>query len=167
MSKTINIMIGLPGCGRSTFCKNIIDEGDPNDVWVSIDTYRNKYLKETDSYFSKDIQAMNDFIGYINYLLQKDEDLNIYLDAPHLTKDARLRTLSRIKLNGDEEICYYFFDTQLGTCISRNRKREDRTPPEGAMRELNKQAQMEIMAIEEETFFPMEIHVDSSGRMNV
>ena len=52
---TLYVMCGVPGCGKSTWCKNNVPE---DAVYVSRDEVRFSMLKPTDAYFSKEQERL-------------------------------------------------------------------------------------------------------------
>ena len=105
VEKIVNVMIGLPGSGKSTFCKEACEE--PEAHWISRDAIRFDILKPNESYFSQETNVFNSFIATANYFLEKDEDMILYIDATHINASSRLKLLRRLNLKGDEEINYY------------------------------------------------------------
>lgn len=162
--KIINVMIGLPGCGKSTFCNENVMDGE---IYISRDEIRFSMLKPRDNYFSQETNVYNKFIEKINKAITAD-DYVVYVDATHTTSSSRLKLLRRLNLKGDEEICYYFFDTPLNICLSRNRKREGLARvPDQAIRDMDARAQMQITEMEQRIYNPVEYRVDYKGEVIV
>ena len=162
--KILNIMIGLPGCGKSTFCEKELTEWNDGE-WVSRDAIRFAILKEGESYFSHETVVFNSFISTIKKLMEKDE-YNIFIDATHINSAARHKVLNRLNLKGDEEICYYFFDTPIEECMRRNRTREGlRRVPDTAIRDMKARAQFYITDAERRAYHPVEYHVNWEGEL--
>ena len=163
--KVINIMIGLPGCGKSTFCKENMGEGD---VYISRDEVRYSYLKEGQNYFAQETNVFNEFVRRVNEAIANDEVEEIYVDATHINSSSRLKLLRRLNLRGDEEICYYFFDTPTYICLNRNRQREGITRvPDAAIKDMEARAQFQIMDTERRAYNPTEYRVDYKGEVIV
>lgn len=160
--KTINIMIGLPGSGKSTFCQENVTAED--EYWISRDEIRFSVLKEGESYYSQETKVFNAFVNTINEILAKDEDSILYIDATHINSSSRHKILRRLNLTGDEEINYYFFDTPIQECLRRNRGRTGmRRVPDGAIRDMAARAQMFIAETEKRAYNPTEYRVDWKG----
>ena len=164
MGKTINIMIGLPGCGKSTFCQNAVEEWGGH--WVSRDKIRLDLLEPNASFFSQETNVFNLFINTINDLLATEGDMEIFVDATHVNSSSRLKVLRRLNLKGDEDICYYFFTTPLNECMRRNRLRTGvARVPDSAIRDMNARAQFYITDAEERAYNPIEYKVDFKGEI--
>ena len=164
MGKTINIMIGLPGCGKSTFCENMVKEW--GGYWVSRDKIRLEMIGPNGSFFSQETNVFNAFIGKINLLLEWDNNAEIYIDATHINSSSRLKVLRRLNLKGDEDICYYFFTTPMNECMRRNRLRTGiARVPDSAIRDMEARAQFYITDTEERAYHPIEYKVDFKGEI--
>ncbi|MBP3664177.1 MAG: AAA family ATPase, partial [Tyzzerella sp.] len=66
-------------------------------------------------------------ISYINQTLLDPEIHTIFIDATHLNKRSRNKTLSRIRKNNIEELICVCFDTSIEVCQARNALRAGRT----------------------------------------
>ena len=164
MGKTINIMIGLPGCGKSTFCEKMVEEW--GGCWVSRDKIRLEMLGPNASFFSQETNVFNCFVNTINTLLTSDKDLDIYVDATHINSSSRLKILRRLNLKGDEDICYYIFTTPLNECMRRNHLRTGvARVPDNAIRDMNARAQFYVTDAEERAYHPIEYKVDFKGEI--
>lgn len=162
VEKIVNVMIGLPGSGKSTFCKEACEE--PEAHWISRDAIRFDILKPNESYFSQETNVFNSFIATVNYFLEKDEDMILYIDATHINASSRLKLLRRLNLKGDEEINYYFFDTPLNECLRRNRSRTGLSRvPDSAIRDMAAKAQLYITDSERRAYNPTEYRVNWEG----
>lgn len=160
--KIINVMIGLPGSGKSTFC---LENTMGNAKWVSVDAIRERCLSERDSYFAKETMVFNTLIYTIIALMTEDE-YEIYVDATHINAAARLKLLSCLPITEDVDIYYYFFETDERECLRRNRKRVGRSRvPEGAIKNMSERAQMFITEAEEKAYHPMEFRVNEEGEI--
>jgi predicted kinase len=122
-------MSGCPGGGKSTFAKNKVTK---NDSYISRDQVRFSILKPDEKYFSKEKQVFSLFIQEVNneiskWSMDKNKNIkhNIYVDATHLTKKSRAKTISRLAHLYDSLSCI-FIDTELYTCLERNSKRNER-----------------------------------------
>ena len=164
MGKIINIMIGLPGCGKSTYCKRIKEEWN-NIAYISRDEVRLEILGPNEPFFAKETIVYNTFIDRINQALASDAN-EIYIDATHINSSSRLKLLRRLNLKGDEEICYYIFDVPIEECMRRNRLRTGiARVPDSAIRDMNARAQFFITDAETRSFNPIAYMVDYKGEV--
>ena len=166
MEKIINIMIGLPGSGKSHFCRTNATEAE--DHWISRDAIRFSILKPGQSYYSQETNVFNTFIDTINNILAEDADTMLYIDATHINASSRLKLLRRLNLTGDEEINYYFFDTPIEECLRRNRGRTGmERVPDTAIRDMNARAQFFITDSERRAYNPTEYRVNWKGEVEI
>jgi predicted kinase len=162
--KILNIMIGLPGCGKSTFCQNEIAAAGEGQ-WISRDAIRFSMLKNGQAYFSQETNVFNKFIETVVSCMEQ-ENYILYIDATHLNSSSRLKLLRRLNLKGDEEICYYFFDVPIEECLRRNRLREGLARvPDSAIRDMNARAQFYVTAAEKRAYDPIWYVVDFKGEI--
>ena len=129
MSKTLWLMCGAPGSGKSYFAKNILINDD-HWFYVSRDEIRFRIIKNDEEYFSHETEVYNCFVKNIQLLLDIIEKGNIIADATHLNKSSRLKLLNRLNLNKVNVIPVYF-NTPEHICLERNEKRTGRAyvPP--------------------------------------
>ena len=73
MSK-MYMVIGAPGCGKSTYIQNHLKE---NEIVISRDKIRFSLLKDTDEYFSKEKEVYNEFIKQINAAIADNKDFYV------------------------------------------------------------------------------------------
>lgn len=135
------ILVGVPACGKSTFCKTMI----PEDAWwVSRDAIRYSLLTEYDKYFAKETLVKRTFLDTINAGLAAGHD--VYADATHLDHGSRMSTISRVK--GYDNLYAIFLNTPFDLCLARNAARtgRERVPDEDMYRMNNK---LEIPALYE------------------
>lgn len=95
--------------------------------WISRDNVRFSIVDEDEEYFSHEEEVFDTFISYINQTLLDPEIHTIFIDATHLNKKSRNKTLSRIRKNNIEELICVCFDTPIEVCQSRNALRAGRT----------------------------------------
>ena len=127
MSK-MYVMIGAPGCGKSTYIKNHIKD---NEIVISRDTIRFSMLKDEDEYFSKEKQVYDEFIKQINAAIADETDF--YVDQTSLNRGARNKLFSRLEKRPEQVIVIYF-NTPLETILQRNAQRTGRAlVPEDAV----------------------------------
>ena len=131
------INVGVPGSGKSTFCRNHMYEFPI----VSRDTIRFSLLNDTDDYFSKEDKVYDIFIKTIANNLKANK--SCVADATHLNEKARKKLVNAlIKENcsiDSYQICFLYFDIPLETCQHRNAKRIGREfVPEDVVRSMYK-----------------------------
>ena len=116
----IKILIGLPGAGKSTYCKTVKNK---QDVILATDDIREELFGETFSDRIKD-KVFKELINRSIRALQKNK--NIIIDTTFLNeKDYRnifLREVSAVNKNLIKKaIC---FNTNIEKCIDRDKLRE-------------------------------------------
>lgn len=119
MSKLF-IMIGAPGSGKTTWCKNNVPK---NAVYISRDEIRFNIIKDKDSYFSKEKMVYNIFTNKINEALESG--LDVYADQTSLNAGSRKKLINALNKKPDEIIGIYF-TTPLDIVLQRNAQRTDR-----------------------------------------
>lgn len=113
------IMCGIPGSGKTYFCKNRIK--GPH-VYVSRDEIRFALLDENDEYFAKEPQVWKNFVAKIEAGLAKGED--VYADATHLTPASRSKLMNCIA--EVDEINAIYFSLPFDLIKKQNAKRSGR-----------------------------------------
>ena len=83
-------------------------------------------LTEEDEYFAKETEVFNTWINQINEAIHNEEGVaDIYVDATHLNKKSRNKTLSRLDKKNVHIIPVYF-DTPFLMCLKQNNYRSGR-----------------------------------------
>lgn len=124
MSKTLWLMCGAPGSGKSYFAKNVLINDD-HWLYVSRDEIRFQIVKNDEEYFSHEAEVYNCFVRNIQLLLDITKQGNVIADATHLNKASRMKLLNRLNLDGVNVIPVYF-NTPEHICQERNKEREGR-----------------------------------------
>lgn len=112
----IVMLVGLPGCGKSTFAKSLESS---NYKIHSSDNIRKKY----NLYKLEDTQKVYDIL-HNEILEDMKENKNIVYDASNLTRKRRIQFLEMIKDFDYEKICYMFL-VPVELCKERNSKIKD------------------------------------------
>ena len=81
---------------------------------------------EDEDYFSHEDEVFDTFINYINQTLEREDIHSIYIDATHLNKRSRNKTLNRVKKNNIGELNCVCFTTPRELCQIRNSLRSGR-----------------------------------------
>lgn len=126
MEQFLNIMVGVPGSGKSTFVKEMMNP--ETDVWVSRDAIRFALLNDKDEYFAKETLVRNQFFALIEESLRAGK--NVWADATHLNIPSRAKVLRRINTTG-VTVNAVFVDIPVEYCLVRNEERSGRAyvPP--------------------------------------
>lgn len=128
MKPILYMMIGIPGCGKSTFAKEFVNS-HPNTSIVSRDKIRLSLLKPEDAYFSKEKEVYQLFSAIIYNKLRTGT--NVIADATHLNIGARRKLITTLALDykfsqDNYDIIYVWIDTPLSVCIERDKLRTGR-----------------------------------------
>lgn len=121
--KKVFLMCGVPASGKSTFVQQNMNPA--TDVWCSRDLVRFSMVSEDEEYFAREPEVFATWIKNINDALALDSVENVFVDATHLNKASRLKTLNRLNL-GNADVVPVVVLTSLQTCFLRNKKREGR-----------------------------------------
>lgn len=127
-NKTLYIMVGLSGAGKSEFVKQHLLKGQ--EWWyVSRDEIRFSLLKEEDNYFAKEDEVYQKFIKDIIKGIKNRDIYYIIADATHISWGARNKLLTNLKNNVDIDkldIIPIMMNTDVAECLRRNAQREGR-----------------------------------------
>lgn len=116
-------MSGPPASGKSTWVRTNIT---PGSEWISRDNVRFAIVGEDEEYFSHEDEVFDTFINYINQTLEREDIHTVYIDATHLNKRSRNKTLNRVKKNNIGELNCVCFTTPRELCQARNSLRSGR-----------------------------------------
>ncbi len=92
MNKTLWIMVGAPGCGKSWAAKNILIKG-LEWQYISRDEIRFSIITDEDQYFDKENLVFAKFIRAIDAAFNEDGIFNVIADATHLNWASRRKLL--------------------------------------------------------------------------
>lgn len=128
------VLIGIPGSGKTTLAKSMIESLQDNTVHISRDSIRNEI---GDVIFNKKSES-NVFKTYISRIATALKlGYDVIADSTNLSKDKRLiyfalcEALEKTKL-AEVDIVAIFVPTPLSICIERNNERcgKDKVPEE-------------------------------------
>lgn len=143
MSKLF-VMVGAPGAGKSTYCRNHVQRGEK---YISRDNIRFSKVSLKEKYFSKEKEVFKEFCKQINEAL--DKGTNVYADATHISKKSRAKLIKNVK--GYDSLCAVVINAPVETALAQNENRKNtrRYVPKSIIRRMT--AQLE-MPTEEEGF---------------
>ena len=98
MRKTLYLMCGPAGTGKSTYVSRKIISEDKFCHHSSRDTIRFGLLKEGEHYFAREDEVFDLFCEDINETLHSDLYDCVFADATHLTAKSRQKTLDKLNL---------------------------------------------------------------------
>lgn len=122
---TLYILCGAPGCGKSNWAKNFIQ--NKNISYVSRDVARFQLVAENEEYFAHEDEVFKNFIEIIVNSLKAGVDT--IADATHINRKSRAKLIRAIdKYTTDYQIIFVHFTTSCSylTCCERNNQREGR-----------------------------------------
>lgn len=123
MNKTLYIISGPQGSGKTSWCKKQLTTLGKHCVHVSRDEIRFSLLTDGEGYFAKEKETYTKFIEHINNFLKDNITDTILADATFLTDKSRKKFLKRLELNENIKIKLIIMDTSLYTCLRRNDSR--------------------------------------------
>lgn len=140
MNGKLYISCGVPGSGKTTFLKSIVEK---DEAVISRDDIRFTLVKEDEPYFSHENEVFNQFVNIITEHINSGH--NVYADATHLNKSSRDKLLYSLTKAGchPSTIEAIYFDIPLETCFERNKQREGTRAyvPKGVIRRMHMQAE--------------------------
>jgi predicted kinase len=118
--KSLFIMCGCPGSGKSTWVQEQIKETKYETAWVSRDAIRFSMVAEDEEYFSKEDDVFRIFCETI----QKELDAGkvVFADATHLNEKSRNKTLDKLNLD-DVKVFAVNFNLPVEICLKQNENR--------------------------------------------
>ena len=121
MKSNLVVMVGPPGCGKSTFIKNQPLKGNH----ISRDKIRFSLLEDGETYFGKEDLVFKEYVKQIQESL--DAGCRTYADATHLNEKSRNKVLNSLgNLVKNININVIYFDICAAVCCQRNALRSGR-----------------------------------------
>lgn len=124
MRKKLYIMVGAPGCGKTTYVRTHAAPG--HSAHISRDAIRFAKLEEGESYFGREKEVYKTFIQQIIMAFDDcpwvDE---VWADATHLTENSRKKLLSNL-ITVDIDVIPVVIMPELDICLGQNMLRTGR-----------------------------------------
>lgn len=122
--RTINIMSGIPGCGKTTY---ITTSADYRDIQLHRDDFRAELRAEhnNESYFP--VSATEEWrlwANKINTTLAEYPENNIWIDQTTIGVGALSKLYHALNLTSNDRIIVHVFNLPLNICKGRNNLRE-------------------------------------------
>ena len=129
MAITVTITRGLPGCGKSTWCKEQVQEDPKNNVVINADALRKMFH---DSYWFRDRSYRDVTENFVRKAcmnlaqLSIDEHKNVIIDETNLSERSFNKWQQFAIQNKAEFVIQDFRDVPLNICLDRDTGREKR-----------------------------------------
>lgn len=142
LKKTLYIMCGVPGSGKSTWIQKHIDSFDGSVFLASRDAIRFLMLKDGEDYFAHENEVYDEFINQIKLGLE-NHDITI-ADATHISIGSRKKLLKSLgKSLKNVKVIAMVIKTDFDTIVKQNDMREGRARvPLSVLRRMNIQFTM-------------------------
>lgn len=121
--KKVYILSGPPASGKSTWVRAHLTKGSE---WISRDNVRFSIVQKDEEYFSHEDEVFDTFISYINQTLEREDIETVFIDATHLNRRSRNKTLNRVRKQNIGELNCVCFTTPRELCQARNALRSGR-----------------------------------------
>ena len=136
--KKIILLCGPSGGGKSSFARKMVELDKEKNIWISRDKIRFSMVNKDEPYFSKEDSVFECFVYLINDTIKKhlndNDNVNIIVDATHLTEASRKKVLERLKVPQEIfSLMVINFDLPMEECIKRDSERIGRTKVGGSV----------------------------------
>lgn len=153
------ILCGISGAGKSTWATNFMQ--NKRIAYISRDDIRFAMLGENEDYFSHEKEVFNHFVKAIAHYIPYDD---VIADATHLNMFSRrklIRALDQYTTN--YKIIFVVFNTNVDTCIERNKSREGRAKiPENVIIKMCQDFRSPSLNEDERAIDIWEVNMDGS-----
>lgn len=122
MDKTVWMMVGAPGSGKTWVAKNILMKG-LGWRYISRDEIRFSIIKEGDEYFQYEDEVFDTFTQCIRNALNEEGIFNVIADATHLNWPSRRKLLHAIRVPASH-IIPVVVENSLNEALSNNNERQ-------------------------------------------
>lgn len=124
--KTLYIMSGIPGSGKSYWATNHVEKLNGRVAYVSRDEIRFSLISDKDKYFSKEKEVFNTYVATIKEKL-KEYDA-VIADATQINTKSRTKLLRALGMDiRNVKIVAMVIETDLETALERNGRRDKKT----------------------------------------
>ena len=136
--KTLWLMVGLPGSGKTSVAKYILIKGS-GWRYISRDNIRMEFLKDDDEdYFAYETSVFDIFTYRIKEAFKEEGIFNVIADATHLNWPSRRKLLHNLNLDHKVNIIPVVMTTPFDIAKERNNKRNGRAcVPEKVLSNMN------------------------------
>lgn len=124
MRKKLYIMVGAPGCGKTTYIRTHAAPG--HSAHISRDAIRFAKLEEGENYFSREKEVYKAFVQQITMAFNDCPWIDeVWADATHLTKSSRKKLLSHLN-TANIDVIPVIIMPELDICLGQNMLRTGR-----------------------------------------